>query len=297
VGALTALPAAAYDARMPKDRYGLPASTSSQSALAAYDRGVELHLSANAGDEAAFTEAIAADPNFALAHIGLARAQFMFARIAEARAGAARAVELAAAATDREKSHIETFALSIGGQLPKALEAVRGHVARWPRDAMVLAQALGVYGLIAFSGRKEHHAEQRALLDSLAPAWGEDWWFLGYWGWSHVETGEPERGGEIVDRSLALYPRFAHGVHARAHAYVEQGRAHEGFAFVDSWLPPYDPAALMHCHISWHAALFELELGKPDAAFARYMKSIRPAASRCAPMPTLADAASFLWRA
>lgn len=281
---------------MLKDRYGLPVGTVSQAALDAYDRGVELHLSANAGDEVAFKEAIAADPGFALAHVALARSQFLFARVAEARANVACAVECSAGASDREKSHIETFVLSIGGQLPRALDAVRAHVARWPRDAMVLAQALGVYGLIGFSGRREHHEEQRALLASLAPAWGEDWWFLGYWGWSHVETGEPKRGGEIVDRALALYPRNAHGVHARAHAYVELGQPRQGFAFLDAWLPPYDPASLMHCHVSWHAALFELDLGKPEAAFARYMKSIRPAASKCAPMPTLADGASFLWR-
>jgi tetratricopeptide (TPR) repeat protein len=281
---------------MLKDRYGLPAGTSSQAALAAYDKGVELHLSANAGDEAAFNRAIAADPGFALAHAALARAQFLFARVGEARAAIARAVELAAGADERIKSHVETFNLSILGQLPKALEAVLGHIARWPRDAMVLAQALGVYGLIGFSGRREHHEEQRALLSSLAPAWGEDWWFLGYWGWSHVETGEPKRGGEIVDRALSLYPRNAHGAHARAHAFVEQGQSREGHDFVAGWLPEYDPRSLMHCHLSWHAALFELELDRPEAAFARYLKAIQPSASHCAPMPTLADGASFLWR-
>ncbi|MGQ0676603.1 MAG: hypothetical protein ACT4N4_11030 [Rhodospirillales bacterium] len=298
---MTALRDGFYDAIgdrrfMRHDRYGLPVSTASEAALAAYDRGVELHLSANAGDEAAFKQAIAANPSFALAHIALARGQFLFARVPEARANSARASELAAGAGDREKSHVHALGLGMAGQLPKALEAVRAHIARWPRDAMVLSQALGVYGLIGFSGRQEHHEEQKALLNSLAPKWGEDWWFLGYWGWSHAETGEPKRGGEIVDRSLALYPRNAHAAHARAHAHIECGETTQGRAFVAGWLPPYDPSSLMHCHLSWHAALFDLELGKPEAAFERYLNSIRPAASKCAPMPTLADAASFLWR-
>jgi hypothetical protein len=281
---------------MRQDRYGLPTTAGSDSALTAYDRAVELHLSANAGDEAAFRQAIAADPGFALAHIGLARSQYLFARIAEARENAKRAAECAAAATGREKSHVRAIDLAIAGNLPGALDAVRAHVAQWPRDAMVLSQALGVYGLIGFSGSKEHHEEQRALLDSLAPQWGEDWWFLGYWGWSHAETGEAKRGGELVDRSLALYPRNAHGAHARCHAHIECGQPDKGYAFVKDWLPPYDPASLMHCHLSWHAALFELDLGKPEAAFARYLAAVRPSASKCAPMPTLADSASFLWR-
>ena len=63
-----------------------------------------------------------------------------------------------AAGTDREKGHVQAISLAIAGNLHGALDAVLGHVASWPRDAMVLAQALGVYGLIAFSGRKEHHA-------------------------------------------------------------------------------------------------------------------------------------------
>jgi hypothetical protein len=177
-----------------------------------------------------------------------------------------------------------------------ALDAVRGHLAEYPRDALVVSLALGVYGLIAFSGRREHHREQRDLLESLAPHWPADGWFLGYLGWSQVETGEPERGAETIGQALALLPRNGHAVQALAHAHFERGNAGPGRAFLEAWLPGYPREAQLHCHLNWHLALWELDAGDPAAALRRYGEAIRPRRSQAAPMPTLADAASFLWR-
>jgi tetratricopeptide (TPR) repeat protein len=156
--------------------------------------------------------------------------------------------------------------------------------------------ALGVYGLIAFSGQPDHHEAQRALLENLAPRWGEDWWFLGYLGWSHVETGDPRGGAAIIERALALNPRNAHAAHARIHAHVELGETAAGVAFLTEWMRGYGPAAQLHCHLNWHLALFELDLGESERAMARYLAAIRPAVASSAPMATLADAASLLWR-
>ena len=52
----------------------------------------------------------------------------------------------------------------------------------------------------------------------------------------------------------------------------------------------------MHCHLSWHLALFELARGNSERARAIYLDSIRPSVALSAPMLSLADAASFLWR-
>src|SRR5580765_8174769 len=77
---------------MALDRYGLVVSTASALALDAYVEAVDCLLSANAGAEAGFDRAIAADPGFALAHIGRARSLQLQARVAEGReaAGGAR---------------------------------------------------------------------------------------------------------------------------------------------------------------------------------------------------------------
>lgn len=62
------------------------------------------------------------------------------------------------------------------------LALVRAHAAEYPRDALPLSLALGVFGLLGFSGRRDHHEAQRALLEELAPSRPEDWWFSGYLG-------------------------------------------------------------------------------------------------------------------
>jgi hypothetical protein len=52
----------------------------------------------------------------------------------------------------------------------------------------------------------------------------------------------------------------------------------------------------LHCHLSWHRALFELGRGRLDAALAIYESSIAPGRSMCSPFSTVVDSASLLWR-
>ena len=159
------------------DRYGLPASTSSQAALDAYVAGADCVLSAVAGYGKHLGRAIEADPSFALAHIALARGLFLDGDVKPAREEAARAREVGMAATPREQSHVNAIALALEGKPVDALAATREHLASWPRDAMVLAPATGVFGLIGFSGHQEREAELYDLLTGLASHYGDDWWF------------------------------------------------------------------------------------------------------------------------
>jgi predicted Zn-dependent protease len=156
--------------------------------------------------------------------------------------------------------------------------------------------ALGVFGLLGFSGRRDHHEAQLALLEELAPKWPEDWWFLGYLGWARIETGDVAAGTSLVERSLSLNPRNAHGAHQRAHGFFESGDAAGGAAFLAEWLPDYERQGHLHCHLSWHLALFELARGNGGLAISIYRDAIRPAVALSAPMLSLADSASFLWR-
>jgi hypothetical protein len=279
-----------------RDRFDLPITSASADAVDDYVAGVDLLLSANTGAEPRLARAIANDPDFALAHIAHARLQQLQARMAEARAAAARAEALRERVSVREKRHIDAIAAAIRGSATEALAMVRSHAAVYPRDALALSLALGVFGLLGFSGRLDHHEAQLALLQELAPSWGEDWWFLGYLGWAYIETGAVEVGTRLVERSLAGNPRNAHAAHQRVHGFFESGDAAGGAAFLEAWLPDYDRAGHLHCHLSWHLALFELARGNSDHARAIYLDSIRPSVAQSAPMLSLADSASFLWR-
>jgi hypothetical protein len=279
-----------------KDRFGLPVTTASATAPDDYVAAVDLLLSANTGAEERLTRAIAADPDFALAHIAHARLLQLQARVQEAREAAGRARALRDAVSMREQRHIETIALAIEGSAAQAWALLQEHVLEFPRDALPLSVALGVFGLLAFRGRLDHHEAQLALLQELAPHWGEDWWFLGYLGWAYIETGEVTVGTGLVERSLAGNGRNAHAAHQRVHGYFEAGDATGGTAFIEAWLPDYPRAGHLHCHLSWHLALFELARGNVERARAIYLDSIRPSVAESAPMLSLADSASFLWR-
>ena len=279
-----------------KDRFDLPVTCAAPAAVEDYTVAVDLLLSANVGAEDLLERAIGADPDFALVHIARARLLQLRARIPEARDAAARAKSLCHRVTPRERRHIETIALVVSGAASEALTMVRAHAAEYPRDALPLSLALGVFGLLGFSGRRDHHKEQRVLLEELAPHWPEDWWFLGYLGWAQIETGAVAAGTRLVERSLALNPRNAHAAHQRAHGFFEAGDVEGGAAFVGDWLPDYERAGQLHCHLSWHLALFELARGNTERAMAVYRDAIRPTQALSAPMLSLADSASFLWR-
>jgi len=67
-------------------------------------------------------------------------------------------------------------------------------------------------------------------------------------------------------------------------------------AFAKGWLPDYARKSQLHCHLSWHLALFELARGNPERARELYADAIRPAVSHAPPLFNLADSALFLWR-
>jgi hypothetical protein len=159
-----------------KDRFDLPVSCAAAGAVEEYVAGVDLLLSAWPEAEVRLDHALAADSDFALAHIARARLLQLQARMPEAKAAAARARTLANRVTARERRHIEAIALSIDGGAGEALVIVmvmvREHVAEYPRDALRLSLALGVFGLLGFSGRRDHHEAQLALLEEIGAALG-----------------------------------------------------------------------------------------------------------------------------
>ncbi len=277
------------------DRYGLPVSTTSTAALEAYGEGVDRVLGANAGADESFERALLLEPNLAVAHIGRARSLQLKARMADARAAAARARALGDGLTRRERDHVLALGFAVDGDA-RALPAIRAHLADFPRDAMVLAPATGVYGLIGQSGRQDRNEMLVELLDGLAAAYGDDWWFLGAHGFALTEAKGWKTGAPLIERALALAPRNAHAAHAHAHVLYEGGDDRTGAAFVEAWLPAYPPAAQLHCHLSWHLAMFQLGLGRTDRAWDLYAGSIRPGVAQSPPMGTLCDSASLLWR-
>lgn len=282
---------------MLKDRYDNPLTTASAAARDAYIRGADLMLSANIGAEEAFREAIAADSGFALAHIALARTLQIYGRAAESKAPLARALERGPRTTERERSHIAIFERILTGRGADGLALTREHIKSWPRDAFALAPSTSVFGLIGFSGLKGREEDQLALLAPLANAYGDDWWYRSLLAFAELELGHFDRALPNIETSLAAFPRNAHAAHIRSHLYYEVGERNAGLAFLSEWARDYPRGGVLHCHVSWHQALWSMELGRTDEAWQIYQQSLRPSASWGPQINVLTDCASFLFRA
>ena len=280
---------------MQTDRYGLGLTTASDAAADAYREGVDLLLSANVGATDRFERALSRDPRFALASAALGRAHQLHGRGAAARAAIAAAEASAGAASERERSHVAALALLVAGRGPDALAAARNHLARHPRDAMILAPCTGVFGLIGFSGHVGREAELAKWLDALAVHYGDDWWFAAAHAFALVETGRLGTARPRLERSMQQRPRNANAAHINAHLLYEEGQSDEGIAFLERWLDEYPREGVLHCHLNWHRALFLRETGRVDEAWRVYRDNVRPGATWGPPLNMLTDSASFLW--
>lgn len=282
---------------MQQDSYGLPLATQSAAARDAYVEGCRLFLTLYPGAVEAFERAIAADPGFVLAHVGLSRAYLLTGDGLASKAALAQAEALAEGAGERDRSQIAVFQRVAAAEADAALALVKAHLARWPRDVLVAGVAAGQLGLIALSGRMGRVQELADFLADLAPHFEEDWWFDAQYGMALSEAGQQARGRPYIERSLAREPANAIAAHSLAHLHYEEGAHDQAIAFLESWMPAYPAAGALHGHLNWHLALSLLEKGRVEEAFALYSSAFGAVDYTGPAIYKLSDAAAFLWRA
>ncbi|MCW2775215.1 MAG: pyridine nucleotide-disulfide oxidoreductase [Nocardioides sp.] len=251
-----------------RDLYGYALSCGAEAA-AAYNRGVGDLLRLRAGSERAVAASITLDPTFALGHATLALLGHELCAAVDVRARMRDAVLHSARATARERSHIQAVAAHLHGD---SRPLVR-HLAAYPRDAVLLSTAVPT---IAFAGVTEVPEEAWRIVESAAPAYGDDWWFTGLLAFVRQEQRRFDEAMELSCRSLIEEPGAGHSAHARAHAHYETGDHHAGLAWMDGWVKGDGASIESLSHFSWHAALHELSLGDLDAVRRRYDAQLRP---------------------
>lgn len=280
-----------------KDFFDQHVSCHSTPAFDAYEQAVDHQLHAWPGALAALDLALQHEPDFALAHSTRALVLQSYGRAVEAREASAKAQQLVHSVTERERSHIHVVGLLIAGEAALALKAVRAHAERWPTDALVISTALGAFGLIAFSGRLDHDQERHEFVRQLAPHYPQDFpWMLSHQGWTLVECNQPEAGLPMVLRSLELRPANGNAAHVMMHAQFELNAPEAGLTFAQSWLSQYPDNAMLYGHVHWHAALCELDLGRPEQALQRLLTVIEPHLAYAPPLVGLTDTSALLWR-
>src|ERR1700726_4438130 len=278
------------------DRYDLALSTASKAARDAYVQGCDLALTFYPGAIEAFDRAIAADPSFSLPRAGKAQVLMREGNVAAARAALTAAKGLATGLSEREASHIRYFDLAFAGQTDAAIDTLYAHLAAWPRDALVLATAANPNGLIGASGRIGQKHQIAALMDSLAPHYGDDYWFLAHHAMALSEDGQLAAARPKIERSVAANPNNAHGAHGYAHVCYESGEPDTARAYLSSWLTTYPRDGFFYGHLSWHLSLFELQAGNWAKAPLLYRDAIALDRHSGGPQQRMSDGTAFLWR-
>lgn len=278
---------------LPNDTWGLPLTTSDEAAEA-YRLGVDRMLSYSLGVDDALEQAIELDPNFALAHSQLGLFHLFRGNGKRAAELANQAHDLAENASPREQRHAAILGAAARGKAAEAPALIDAHLSDTPRDAPIVLQWLGgnFYG-----GGVEKRERMLEQFDHLAPAYGDDWWFLSWHAFANHEMDELETARTLVERSLELRRQNGQAAHAMSHVFFEEHDIDGGAGFLGEWLTDFPERAGFFRHLTWHHALFLLADGRRSEALALHDETIRPGADEQGDaLGAVADGASLLWR-
>jgi hypothetical protein len=275
------------------DTRGHVLSGANDTSLAAYERGLR-ELNLFRGDPVASADAaLAASPDFVMAHALKAWLNLLGTEPAGAPvAHDALEAAMRLPTTDQEQRHLIAVSHLVDGRWHMAARVLEDLTMEYPHD--LLALQVG-HQLDFFRG------DARMLRDRIAralPAWSADMpgyhAMLGMHAFGLEEAGqytEAERSGrEAVERE----PRDAWAQHAVAHVMEMQGRQREGIAWMRQNTEGWSRDSFFAVHNWWHLALYHLELGEIDDVLTLFDGPIYGGRSRV--ILDMIDASAMLWR-
>ena len=151
--------------------------------------------------------------------------------------------------------------------------ALMAHLASHPRDVLAVSAAVPT---IAFSGVTDVQREAWDLVEGLAPAYGDHWWYISLLAFIRQDQGRFDEAGLLAESALSCEPSSGHAVHAQTHVLYETGQHEAGRVWLDHWVAESGRSASHRAHFSWHAALHELALGDTEAVRRRYYSQLAP---------------------
>lgn len=275
------------------DRLGFALSGADTDAAVHYEQGLA-GLQRFLGDPVAHADrAIAARPDFVMAHV---LKGWLFALATEpAATTAARDIHRDAAALPanaREQGHVAALGALVEGRWHRASEILEDLTIEHPRDALALQAG---HQIDFFTGNA------RLLRDRLAramPAWDAAMpgchAMLSAYAFGLEESGDYGRAERIGRRAVELEPRDGWGQHAVAHVMEMQSRQQDGIAWMRAAPETWSTDSLMQVHNWWHLALFHYDLGEHDAMLALYDGPIQGGTTSF--VLNMVDASALLWR-
>jgi tetratricopeptide (TPR) repeat protein len=265
---------------MLKDAYGLPVSTASAAAAAAFDRTVEGYLKARLDTRDHLASALKADPEFGLVHClkgYFAMLLYNQAALPAATEALGMARRLAANATARERMHVDALEAWIAGDLERLFALWEQILAAHPTD--VLAFRLSHYKYF-WTGRAR---DMLASVERITPKWGSELpgygAMLGCRCFALEECGDYGAAEPAGREAIEIDPSDLWAAHAVAHVMEMQGRQRDGIAWLEGLERHWDGANQLRHHLWWHRALFHYEQREFDRVLALYDRRFRDLAS------------------
>jgi tetratricopeptide (TPR) repeat protein len=253
------------------DARGLPLSTASAKAAAAFDHLVTGYLTFRADTPDRLNAVLEADPEFALAHC----MKGYFAMLAYKQTvvpvgvqAARTAQSLAGGATPRERSHIAALTAWAEGELDRAIASWESILRTHPHDVVAFRLA---HFVNFWLGRPQ---DMVASVERVIPSWSED--IPGYASilacrcFAQEQAGNPLAAEPSGRRAIELDPGDLWAAHAVAHVLESQGRRSEGIQWLTTLAPNWEGAHNLQHHLWWHCALFTLEYGDYAAVLELY---------------------------
>ena len=260
------------------DDKGLPLSTGSAEARAAYERGIDLFLRWRGGAMDALDAATQSDPRFALPLCARAQIAWRMGRVDLATAAAQRAVALGDEALhEREVRHVEAVDAMQHGDHTAAHGILDDVAARYPTDRMAV-RLVGLHCITRGDYRGGIDLARRSL-----QACPDEPQFLTMLGYFLEQSGYNDEGLAASTRALAQDPTNLYAYHAVGHAYQARGDYRRT-------LETFERAASLerYPHVLWHLAEAQALLGH-ERITRDYWASTGP------PLP-LHERIDLLWR-
>jgi len=256
---------------MRHDAQGLPISTDSAAAAAAFDHVVAGYLGYRADTPQRLAALLAVAPDFALAHClqgYMTMLAYKQSVVPAARQAAATAGRLGIDATAREQLHVAALEAWVDGELDAALAAWEAILRAHPHD--VLAIRLSHFVNFWLGRAHDMAASIERVLPHWSPAMPGYSTVLACRCFAQEECGNYLAAEPDGRRAIELSPGDLWAAHAVAHVLEMQGRRSEGIQWLTGLAPNWEGGNNLQHHLWWHCALFRLEQRDFDEVLALY---------------------------
>ncbi len=267
---------------MTTDRFGMATSTANDAALRDFEEATFAIAAHKPGVADSLARALEKEPQFVAAHALLGFANVLLARVETISIGRdclarARRALASAGGSEGERAMVDALALSVSGGLNAGADRLDAHLVDHP-ECFIAAKLAHSLRFMSGDALGMLTSVDRTLvaLPKDHPGHG---FTLGCRAFALEELGAYDAAERLGREAVDFEPEDSWAIHAIGHVHEMTGRAADGLTWIESRRATWTHCNNFALHMSWHAALFQLELGRIAHVLDLYDREIWPSAS------------------